>query len=200
MMASLAEVPAHVRGTVMGWNVLACSSVGWMAAAGLGGWMLGERGFAGFGPLTLIVAVIGAVLALASALSPSGRRHARHPSRETNRPEIYRETLVVPPASHPVRVSPPAAAPRSAPGFDGAIRRPDGRGNAGAARSSPGRIPHNGKARVVLRWVNAVRSSIPRPVKNAPPASVTTPASSSSETQPSRFIASAIPTPSCPEM
>ena len=64
MMASLAEVPAHVRGTVMGWNVT-CSSLGWMGAAGLGGWMLGERGFAGFGPLTLIVAVIGAVLALA---------------------------------------------------------------------------------------------------------------------------------------
>ncbi len=63
MMAALAQVPAHVRGTVMGWNVT-CSSVGWMGAAGLGGWMLGVQGFAGFGPLTAVVAVIGAALAL----------------------------------------------------------------------------------------------------------------------------------------
>ncbi len=63
MMASLAQVPPHVRGTVMGWNVT-CSSIGWMGAAGLGGWMLGIQGFAGFGPLTAVVAVIGAGLAL----------------------------------------------------------------------------------------------------------------------------------------
>ena len=63
MMASLAQVPAHVRGTVMGWNVT-CSSLGWMGAAGLGGWMLGVQGFAGFGPLTLAVAIVGAALAL----------------------------------------------------------------------------------------------------------------------------------------
>jgi DHA1 family inner membrane transport protein len=63
MMASLAQVPVHVRGTVMGWNVT-CSSIGWMGAAGLGGWMLGVQGFAGFGPLTAVVAVIGAGLAL----------------------------------------------------------------------------------------------------------------------------------------
>ncbi len=63
MMASLAQVPVGVRGTVMGWNVT-CSSLGWMGAAGLGGWMLGFQGFSGFGPLTAVVAVIGAVLAL----------------------------------------------------------------------------------------------------------------------------------------
>jgi DHA1 family inner membrane transport protein len=63
MMAALAQVPAHVRGTVMGWNVT-CSSIGWMGAAGLGGWMLGIQGFAGFGPLTAVVALIGAGLAL----------------------------------------------------------------------------------------------------------------------------------------
>ncbi|MGD0431959.1 MAG: hypothetical protein ABSA58_12800, partial [Acetobacteraceae bacterium] len=63
MMASLAQVPVHVRGTVMGWNVTG-SSIGWMGAAGLGGWMLGVQGFAGFGPLTAVVAVIGAGLAL----------------------------------------------------------------------------------------------------------------------------------------
>ena len=63
MMAALAQVPPHVRGTVMGWNVT-CSSIGWMGAAGLGGWMLGMQGFAGFGVLTAVVAVIGAALAL----------------------------------------------------------------------------------------------------------------------------------------
>ncbi len=63
MLASLAQVPAHIRGTVMGWNVT-CSSVGWMGAAGLGGWMLGLQGFAGFGPMTMVVAIIGACLAL----------------------------------------------------------------------------------------------------------------------------------------
>jgi hypothetical protein len=63
LMASLAQVPAHIRGTVMGWNVT-CSSIGWMGAAGLGGWMLGIQGFSGFGPLTAVVAAIGACLAL----------------------------------------------------------------------------------------------------------------------------------------
>jgi DHA1 family inner membrane transport protein len=63
LMASLAEVPMHVRGTVMGWNVT-CSSIGWMGAAGLGGWMLGVQGFAGFGIMTMAVAVIAAALAL----------------------------------------------------------------------------------------------------------------------------------------
>jgi MFS transporter, DHA1 family, inner membrane transport protein len=64
MMASLARVPASVRGTVMGWNVTG-SSIGWMGAAGLGGWMLGVGGFSGFGPLTLVVAICAAALALA---------------------------------------------------------------------------------------------------------------------------------------
>jgi DHA1 family inner membrane transport protein len=63
MMASLARVPPHVRGTVMGWNVTG-SSLGWIGAAGLGGWMLGFQGFAGFGPLTMGVAVVAAALAL----------------------------------------------------------------------------------------------------------------------------------------
>ncbi len=63
MLASLAEVPEHVRGTVMGLNVT-CSSIGWMGASGLGGLMVATQGFSGFGPLTAVVAVIGAGLAL----------------------------------------------------------------------------------------------------------------------------------------
>jgi DHA1 family inner membrane transport protein len=64
LMASLGDAPEHVRGTVMGLNV-SCSSIGWLGAAGLGGWMIGSYGFGGFGPLTMVVAAISAVLALA---------------------------------------------------------------------------------------------------------------------------------------
>jgi MFS transporter, DHA1 family, inner membrane transport protein len=35
-----------------------------VGAAGLGGWMIGTFGFAGFGPLAASVAVIGSALAL----------------------------------------------------------------------------------------------------------------------------------------
>ncbi len=64
LMASLGDVPEHVRGTVMGLNVT-CSSLGWLGAASLGGWMIAGVGFSGFGPLTAVVAAIGAGLALA---------------------------------------------------------------------------------------------------------------------------------------
>ena len=63
LMAALGQVPAGVRGTVMGWNVTA-SSLGWLGAASLGGWMLTAQGFGGFGPLTAGVAGVAATLAL----------------------------------------------------------------------------------------------------------------------------------------
>jgi DHA1 family inner membrane transport protein len=63
LMASLSDVPEHVRGTVMGLNVTS-NSIGWLGAAGLGGWMIGSFGFAGFGPLAAAVAAIGGALAL----------------------------------------------------------------------------------------------------------------------------------------
>ena len=63
LMASLSDVPTHVRGTVMGLNVTS-NSIGWLGAAGLGGWMIGSFGFAGFGPLAAAVAVTGSGLAL----------------------------------------------------------------------------------------------------------------------------------------
>ncbi len=64
LMASLTDVPEHVRGTVMGLNVT-CSSIGWLGAAALGGWMIAGFGFAGFGPLAAVVAVTGAAIAVA---------------------------------------------------------------------------------------------------------------------------------------
>jgi DHA1 family inner membrane transport protein len=63
LMASLSNVPDHVRGTVMGLNV-AANSIGWLGAAALGGWMIGSFGFIGFGPLTAAIAAVGAGLAL----------------------------------------------------------------------------------------------------------------------------------------
>ncbi|MBL6952781.1 MAG: MFS transporter [Alphaproteobacteria bacterium] len=63
LMAALANVPAEVRGTVMGLNSTAASA-GWLGAAALGGWVLATVGFAGFGPLAAVLAVIGAILAL----------------------------------------------------------------------------------------------------------------------------------------
>jgi len=63
LMASLADVPAAVRGTVMGLNST-CASVGWLGAAAIGGWMLTSVGFAGFGILAALLSVVGALLAL----------------------------------------------------------------------------------------------------------------------------------------
>ncbi|HZH45682.1 MAG TPA: MFS transporter [Roseococcus sp.] len=63
LMAALANVPDEVRGTVLGLNVTS-ASVGWLGAAALGGWMLAQQGFAGFGPLAAGVAVLGSALAL----------------------------------------------------------------------------------------------------------------------------------------
>ena len=63
LMASLANVPAEVRGTVMGLNSTAASA-GWLAAAAMGGWILSTVGFAGFGPFSALLAILGAILAL----------------------------------------------------------------------------------------------------------------------------------------
>ncbi len=62
LMAALADVPEDVRGTVMGLNGTS-ASVGWVAAAALGGWMIAAWGFVGFGPLSAALALLGAVLA-----------------------------------------------------------------------------------------------------------------------------------------
>jgi predicted MFS family arabinose efflux permease len=63
LMAALSGVPEHVRGTVMGLNVTS-NSIGWLGAAGLGGWMIGSFGFGGFGPLAAATAMIGGGIAL----------------------------------------------------------------------------------------------------------------------------------------
>jgi predicted MFS family arabinose efflux permease len=64
LMAALANVPDDVRGTVLGLNVTS-ASFGWLGATAIGGWVMVSFGFAGFGPLAAVSALIGAVLALA---------------------------------------------------------------------------------------------------------------------------------------
>jgi DHA1 family inner membrane transport protein len=63
LMAALADVPAEVRGTVLGLNSTAASA-GWLGAAAIGGWILATVGFAGFGPFAAVLAILGAILAL----------------------------------------------------------------------------------------------------------------------------------------
>jgi DHA1 family inner membrane transport protein len=63
LLASLADTPPHIRGTVMGLNSTS-ASVGWIGAAGLGGWMMGSYGFSAFGPLAAGMSILAAVLAL----------------------------------------------------------------------------------------------------------------------------------------
>jgi len=53
-----------VRGTVMGLNSTVASG-GWLVAAAVGGWVVADIGFAGFGPLIAGLTVVAAVIALA---------------------------------------------------------------------------------------------------------------------------------------
>jgi predicted MFS family arabinose efflux permease len=62
LMAALSEVPAEVRGAILGFNIT-MSSIGWLSAAALGGWLVGGHGFESLGVLTAAAAVAGAALA-----------------------------------------------------------------------------------------------------------------------------------------
>jgi predicted MFS family arabinose efflux permease len=63
LMASYAAVPEQVRGTVMGYSG-ASASIGWVGAAGLGAVIVSFGSFVGFGPLALVLAILGAAIAL----------------------------------------------------------------------------------------------------------------------------------------
>ena len=69
LMATLSEVPAEVRGAVLGLNVT-MSSVGWLAASGAGGWLVARHGFEGLGVMTGAVALAGALCALVAWKAP----------------------------------------------------------------------------------------------------------------------------------
>jgi predicted MFS family arabinose efflux permease len=65
LMAALSEVPGEVRGAVLGLNIT-MSSVGWLSAAALGGWLVARHGFDSLGVLTASAAGLGALFALAA--------------------------------------------------------------------------------------------------------------------------------------
>jgi predicted MFS family arabinose efflux permease len=69
LMAALSEVPGEVRGAVLGLNIT-MSSIGWLSAAALGGWLVAQYGFGSLGILTASAAGLGALLALAAWRAP----------------------------------------------------------------------------------------------------------------------------------
>jgi DHA1 family inner membrane transport protein len=70
LLAALADLPPHVRGTIMGVNFTA-SATGWTLASTLGSLIIAASGFAALGPFVLVVSIVGAVLVLLSARSSS---------------------------------------------------------------------------------------------------------------------------------
>jgi MFS transporter, DHA1 family, inner membrane transport protein len=63
LLAAMADVPAEVRGVVMGLNS-SVASVGWLTAALVGGWLYSTVGFGGFGPLMAVMCLVGAFTVL----------------------------------------------------------------------------------------------------------------------------------------
>jgi predicted MFS family arabinose efflux permease len=62
LMAALSEVSSGSRGAILGLNITT-GSVGWLAAAAFGGWLIGRFGFGGLGVLSAVTALAGAALA-----------------------------------------------------------------------------------------------------------------------------------------
>jgi len=66
LMASLTEVPAGVRGAVLGLNTTTMSA-GWLAASALGGWLIAWSGFAALAVFSALAGLLGAALAAAAS-------------------------------------------------------------------------------------------------------------------------------------
>lgn len=72
LLAALADVPADVRGAVMGLNS-SIASIGWLTAALVGGWFYAEVGFRSFSALMAGMCLLGALLVV-----PDSRVTQRH--------------------------------------------------------------------------------------------------------------------------
>ena len=80
-MAALSAVPEAVRGTVLGLNVT-FASVGWIAAAAFGGWLIAGSGFGSLGIFCAASAFVGTIVLGVGGLL-EGRRLAADPSDES---------------------------------------------------------------------------------------------------------------------
>jgi len=69
LMAALSEVPAGVRGAVLGLNTTT-QSVGWLGAGAFGGWLIAQWGFEALGLFGAVAGVLGGGFGVAAA----GRR------------------------------------------------------------------------------------------------------------------------------
>lgn len=69
LIASLSEVPASVRGAVLGLNTTT-QSIGWLGAGALGGWLIAQWGFGALGVFCAAAGLLGAGFGVAAA----GRR------------------------------------------------------------------------------------------------------------------------------
>jgi DHA1 family inner membrane transport protein len=63
LVAALSDVPAEVRGAVLGLNITS-ASVGWLGATALGGWIVTRFGFGGLGVFGAVTGLTGAALAV----------------------------------------------------------------------------------------------------------------------------------------
>jgi predicted MFS family arabinose efflux permease len=75
LMAALSEVPAEIRGAVLGLNI-AVGSFGWIGATALGGWLLARWGFGSLGLLCASAGLAGAALGAAAWLATRGAARA----------------------------------------------------------------------------------------------------------------------------
>jgi predicted MFS family arabinose efflux permease len=65
LMVALSEVSTEARGAILGLNITT-GSLGWIGAAGVGGWLIARFGFAGLGVVTAAAALAGAAFAVLS--------------------------------------------------------------------------------------------------------------------------------------
>ena len=63
LLAAMADVPAEVRGLIMGLNS-SIASIGWLLAALIGGWLYAGVGFVGFSPLMAAMCLLAALVVL----------------------------------------------------------------------------------------------------------------------------------------
>jgi len=71
LLAALADVPADVRGVIMGLNS-SIASIGWLSAALMGGWLYSGIGFKGFGQVMAVMCLAAALIVI-----PDSRIRAR---------------------------------------------------------------------------------------------------------------------------